>query len=142
MPSVDAVGAAQQSTATTTSLFATAPTTAPDQSVDYMSLLIAQLKNQDPTQPMDSTQMVAQTTQLGMLQELTGLHTSTDQAFALQMRGTAAALVGRTVIYNGTDGMPATGTVGSVSFAGQTPTVTVDGTAVPLDDVLGVTSAG
>lgn len=138
MPSVDPVGTTP--TATTTSLYATAPTTAPDQSIDYMGLLIAQLKNQDPTQPMDSSQMVAQTTQLGMLQELKDMHASTDQAFALQLRSTAAALVGKTVAYQGADGMPATGTVGSVSYAGQTPTVTVDGTAVPLESVLGVTA--
>jgi len=37
---------------------------------DFMTLLIAQLKNQDPTNPMDPTQFVTQLTQFNSLEQL------------------------------------------------------------------------
>jgi flagellar basal-body rod modification protein FlgD len=111
------------------------------QSIDYMSLLLAQLKNQDPSSPMDATQMVAQTTQLGMLQQLTQLQADTSQTLTLQMRSTAAALVGRTVDYKAADGILASGMVDGVTFGVSTPTVTIGGVSISLDSVLGIASA-
>lgn len=37
---------------------------------DFMTLLIAQLKNQDPTSPMDPTQFVTQLVQFNSLEQL------------------------------------------------------------------------
>ena len=37
---------------------------------DFMTLLVAQLQNQDPTQPIDPTQFVSQLAQFNSLQEL------------------------------------------------------------------------
>lgn len=45
----------------------------------FMSLLVAQLKNQDPLQPQDGTEFVAQLTQFNSLDQLTGIHESLDQ---------------------------------------------------------------
>ena len=51
----------------------------------------------------------------------------------------ASSLVGRTVTYTGADGGEVSGQVGSVRFTGTGPLLGVDGTEVPLDQVVTVT---
>ncbi|HVB40305.1 MAG TPA: flagellar hook capping FlgD N-terminal domain-containing protein [Terriglobales bacterium] len=41
---------------------------------DFMTLLVAQLKNQDPTQPMDPTQFVSQLVQFNSLEQLININ--------------------------------------------------------------------
>ncbi|AAT88591.1 flagellar hook assembly protein [Leifsonia xyli subsp. xyli str. CTCB07] len=57
----------------TPSLYATQPTRQPVQTMgaeQFMHLLVVQLQNQDPTSPMDTAQMVQQTTQLAMMRSM------------------------------------------------------------------------
>lgn len=104
----------------------------------FMSLLVAQLRNQDPSSPMDTNEMIAQTTQLAMMESLTGLSSLTEEGFGLQMRIAATAIVGSTVAYRDAEGIERTGTATAVSFRGAVPMVTVDGIELPLDAVDGV----
>ncbi len=137
MTDVSAVGSTGS-----TAFYATAPTRAPKQTLDseaFMNLLVTQLKNQDPSSPMDTNQMISQTTQLAMMEQLTNMNSTGTESFALQMRIAASALVGQQVGYNDSAGNPVTGTASSVSFAGSTPTVTIDGVSVALDSITGVT---
>jgi len=139
MTDVSAVGSTGS-----TAFYATAPTRAPKQTLDseaFMNLLVTQLKNQDPSSPMDTNQMISQTTQLAMMEQLTSMNSTGTESFALQMRIAASALVGQQVGYNDSDGNPVTGTATSVSFTGKTPTVTIDGVSVALDSITGVTQA-
>jgi len=126
-------------------MYSNAPVRTPKQTLDseaFMSLLVTQLRNQDPSSPMDTNQMISQTTQLAMMEKLAALSTTADENFSLQMRVAAASLVGQNVSYTKADGSEGTGTATSVSYAGAVPQVTVDGTLVALDLVTGVTSAG
>ncbi|MDJ0338887.1 flagellar hook capping FlgD N-terminal domain-containing protein [Cryobacterium sp. PH31-O1] len=121
----------------------TTTTRTPNQSMDsevFMSLLVTQLQNQDPSSPMDTNEMIAQTTQLAMMEKLTEMATASEEGFSLQMRTSAAALVGETVTYTNADGVEITGLASSVSFANAVPMVTVNGEAVALDVISGVTS--
>lgn len=124
---------------TATSLYATATSAAaPKQTLDqevFLSLLVAQLRNQDPSSPMDTTEMMAQSTQLASMEQLTSLAETTRESFALQMRIAASGLVGQQVSVVGADGTTTTGIASAVSFAGETPTVTVNGVTVALDAV-------
>jgi len=106
----------------------------------FMQLLVAQLKNQDPSNPMDTNAMIGQTTQLAMMESLTKLAELGQESFGLQMRAAAAAYIGREVGYVDAQGVAKTGTASSVSFSSATPTVTVDGVDVPLDAVTGITA--
>lgn len=128
-----------------TGMYSSATTTrTPNQSMDsevFMSLLVTQLQNQDPSSPMDTNEMIAQTTQLAMMEKLTEMATASEEGFSLQMRTSAAALVGETVTYTDADGTEITGLVSSVSFADAVPVVTVNGKPVALDVISGVTSA-
>lgn len=112
----------------------------PKQSMDgdmFLSLLITQLQNQDPSSPMDSNQMIAQSTQLAMMEGITQISTRSDENFSLQMRTSASALVGQTVAYS-VDGIAVSGTVTGVSFAGPVPVLTVGADQIPLDAIQGV----
>jgi flagellar basal-body rod modification protein FlgD len=121
----------------------TPPTRVPKQSLDseaFMNLLVTQLRNQDPSSPMDTNQMIAQTTQLAMMEKLTNMDSTNQENFALQMRMAAANLVGHTVSYIDKDGATKTGLASSVSYEGSVPVVTVGDQKIALDSISGVVS--
>jgi flagellar basal-body rod modification protein FlgD len=107
----------------------------------FLDLLVAQLRNQDPSSPMDTSQMMQQTTQLSVMESLQELTATQREAFALQMRTSAAQLVGQQVTWTDADGAAHAGVVSSVSYAGSVPTVKVGDDDVALDAVASVTTA-
>jgi flagellar basal-body rod modification protein FlgD len=138
------VGMIEPTTRTDAAHQATATAKPPKQTMDsevFMSLLVAQLRNQDPSSPMDTNQMIAQTTQLAMMEKLTDLSVTSNESFSLQMRIAASGLVGKEVTYTDKDGETVTGIASSVSFAGPVPVVTIGEDEVPLDLISGVTTA-
>jgi flagellar basal-body rod modification protein FlgD len=127
-----------------TSLYATRPSSAPKQEMDgemFLSLLVTQLQNQDPSSPMDTNQMISQTTQLAMMEQITALTTTGTENFSLQMRMAAATLVGQDVSYTGADGTTVTGVASSVSYSDAVPQVTIDGISIALDAISGITAS-
>ena len=137
---IDALSGATGTTATTSGQ----PVRAPKQTMDsevFMSLLVSQLRNQDPSSPMDTNDMIAQTTQLAMMEKITQLTTTGDENFSLQMRIAAAALIGQQVSYSDSDGASITGVATAVSYVGAVPQVTVGGKEVALDVISGVNTA-
>lgn len=137
------------STVTSTSMYATPPVRAPKQEYDgelFMELLVTQLRNQDPSASMDTSEIVSQTTSLAMMEAIntmrdlvTQADLRTQEAFALQMRSAAADLLGNQVSYLDDKGVEHTGTATAVSYHDEVPTVTVDGVTVDLDKVSAVT---
>ncbi|HTX55334.1 MAG TPA: flagellar hook capping FlgD N-terminal domain-containing protein [Candidatus Baltobacteraceae bacterium] len=71
---------------------------------DFLRLLMTQLKNQDPMNPMQSTDFIAQTAQFTSLEQLTNMNQLLQQ-MATQSGATGAAgassLIGKTVTVNG-----------------------------------------
>jgi len=131
-------------TTTPTSLYTPTATTPANQTMDsqmFLQLLVTQLKTQDPDSPMDSNAMITQTSQLASMQALQTLSSTDTDNFSLQMRTAASGLIGETASYLDADGNTQSGTVTSVSFNTQVPTVTIGGIAVGLDNLTGVTAA-
>ncbi len=125
-------------TSETSGLYATPAKKVAKQEMDkevFLSLLVAQLRNQDPSSPMDTNEMMAQSTQLASMERLTELTDTSRESFGLQMRVAASALIGREVSYLDADKVKQTGIVTSVDFSEAVPTVTVGDHAVPLDAV-------
>ncbi len=123
----------------------TAPATPPKQKLDsevFMTLLVAQLRNQDPSSPMDTNQMMSQQTQLASLEQLTGLNKNAQEQFGLTMRMAAMGIVGREVSYTDADGAIVTGSATGASFAGAVPSLTVGSAAVSLDRILSINPSG
>jgi flagellar basal-body rod modification protein FlgD len=98
----------------------------------FLKLLVAQLKYQDPSNPADSSQFLAQTAQFTQVEKLGQI---ADLMQAQQLIG-ASALVGRTVTYQDADGAKHTGIVTKTKLNGDSePTLVVGNTDVPLSKV-------
>ena len=84
---------------------------------DFISLMIAQMKNQDPFDPVDNTQMVAQMAQFSSLagiSEMSSTLKSISEKLGASTAGDALAYVGKTVLTEGDTAYPRT----SGGFAG------------------------
>ena len=109
------------SSVTNSALFgSTAGSTAPKQTLDkdaFMTLLVTQLKNQDPMNPSDSSQLAAQLAQFTTVEQLSQLNEavtsqelSLREATLLSKTSLSAALIGRRVIAEGNQvNIPTTG---------------------------------
>jgi flagellar basal-body rod modification protein FlgD len=104
----------------------------------FLKLMVAQLRNQDPMNPTDSSEFLAQTAQFTSLEKLEVVADQSAQAFAAQMAFGASSLVGRTVTYTDAEGVEKTGTVSSVRFGPSGPMLGVDDAEVALDQVVTV----
>ncbi|PTU56393.1 flagellar hook capping protein [Sphaerisporangium cinnabarinum] len=125
-------------------MYATKNTRAPKQEYDselFLELLVTQLRNQDPSSSMDTGEIVSQTTSLAMMEALTRMSGLVEESFALQMRQSAADLLGNQVSYLDADGVEHTGIATAVSYHDAVPTVTIGGVTVELDHVSAVTSS-
>lgn len=83
----------------------------------FLKLLVAEMKYQDPSSPMSSSDMMAQTATLTQTQSLQTIADQNKQQLALQRSLTAGALVGHSVSYTATDGTTQTGTVSAVKIS-------------------------
>jgi flagellar basal-body rod modification protein FlgD len=101
--------------------------------VDYdsfLKLLIAQMKNQDPTQPMDSTQYVAQLATFSQVEQTVQSNTKLDQILQSSALSQADSIIGRSI--TSADGS-ATGTVAEVRLASSgLIAILGDGTEIPV----------
>ncbi|CAN7700847.1 flagellar hook assembly protein FlgD [Phyllobacterium sp. LjRoot231] len=83
-----------QTDTTTDSTKATGP------GVDYqafLKLLVAEMKNQDPTEPMDATQQISQLAQFSSVEQAVQTNTKLDQLLASSSLSQADGIIGRTV---------------------------------------------
>lgn len=106
----------------------------------FLDLLVAQLRYQDPSNPADSSEFLAQSAQFTALEKMQDVADQTALVLGAQMAFGASSLVGRTVTYTGADGKEVTGSVSGVTFDAAGPVLDVGGTDVPLVNVLSVTS--
>jgi flagellar basal-body rod modification protein FlgD len=101
----------------------------------FLKLMVEQLKNQDPMNPTDSSQFLAQTAQFTSLEKLEAMADSSAQALSAQMSFGASGLVGRTITYTDADGVEGTGAVGSVRFTSNGPLLGVNGEEIEIGSV-------
>lgn len=79
--SVNPLGSSANTGGTGTPNSAGLGSTAPSEEV-FLTLLVSQLKNQDPLNPSDSTQFVTQLAQFSQLEQVIGIRNDTDQLAA------------------------------------------------------------
>lgn len=97
---------------------------------DFLELMTAQLKNQDPFEPVDNTQMVAQMAQFSSLAGISEMNTTLSQILAKLGQASpdqALGWVGKTVLTEGNVayGRASGGIAGSVELDGQASDVNV-----------------
>src|SRR3954447_27001725 len=110
-------------TATTTTAAATATSATAKKSDpnvlgkdDFLKLMVAQMKNQDPMNPSDDKDNIAQMAQFSLLEQITNLATAT-QDLANRMSMTQnVGLLGHSVTYTGADRTPVSGTVDGLNI--------------------------
>jgi flagellar basal-body rod modification protein FlgD len=108
----------------------------------FLKLLVAQLKYQDPLNPADGAEFMAQTAQLQMVEKLEELSEQNAELLASQRTMAGSGLIGRAVIYAGPDGFDTTGTVDGVRLTIDGPVLRVGATDVPLGSVKEVRADG
>lgn len=67
--------------------------------MDYMKLLITQLQNQNPLEPLDNNDMASQLAQFSQLQQLESMNASFADVLAAAERTYANALIGKEVSF-------------------------------------------
>jgi len=100
----------------------------------YMDLLIAQLQNQNPMDPMSNTEMMTQMTQLASLDGMRELNDSFQSMLQLHRLASGTGLIGRQVEYT-SGSQQLRGTVEAVSTRDDTIELVVDGQNVLLDQI-------
>ncbi|MDA9532338.1 MULTISPECIES: flagellar hook assembly protein FlgD [unclassified Bradyrhizobium] len=105
-------------------------------SVDYntfLQLLIAEMKNQDPTNPMDTSQYMSQFAQLSTVEQAMQTNSKLDALLSSQSLSQANGLIGKTVSFTDSTGASFSGKVVSVSINSDGSIATLaDGTKVAV----------
>ena len=107
----------------------------------FLKLLVAQLKYQNPMEPVDSSQFMAQTAQFTMVEKLQAMAAQTDALVAGEASQRAAGLLGRQVTYLDDQGAAQTGVVTGTKFGTDGPVLKLGTIEISLHDVREVSLA-
>ena len=105
---------------------------------DFMNLFLAQLQNQDPTAPMDNSQMLSQLSQMSMLQTFQ----SVQKALVGSQLAQSSALIGKHVTGMDVNNAPVDGVVTSVTQSTDAGLVLQVGSQYVKPDSVTVVTAG
>ncbi len=106
----------------------------------FLKLLVTQLRYQDPTKPLDSSQMISQSAQLSVvdkLEEIADLIEATGPSNRFAVGG---ALIGKQITFTGPDGSPQTALASAISFDGPNMVIRAGSFDVPIDAVRSVST--
>jgi flagellar basal-body rod modification protein FlgD len=102
----------------------------------FLKLLVAQLRYQDPTKPMDGAQFVAETAQFTTVEVLQKLQESQAQLLSFQSTMLSSGLIGKTVTATGSDGTEITGIVESARVVAGQAYIMIKDEMVPVASVV------
>ena len=109
-------------------------------SAAFMQLLMTQLQNQNPLDPMQDKEFMSQMTQMNSLQELQKMNLTLSHLNSANSMSEAANLIGRKIDANLPDGTTASGLVSSVSLVDNEMMLLVGEKQVPLSAVVQVSA--
>ncbi len=101
----------------------------------FLKLLVTELSNQDPLEPMNSEQIVNQMSQIRAIQANTQLTTTLEAVLLGQNVATASSLLGRTIAGLTDDSKTVTGRVDRVSVVGGEARLQVGNSTVSLKNI-------
>jgi flagellar basal-body rod modification protein FlgD len=129
---------------TTSAAAQTAATNQPTKSLldpqAFLQLLVAQLKYQDPTNPVDTSTFMNQTAMLSQVQTMNTMSATLTALVGAQQAQAATSLIGKTVTYADSSGKQVTGVVTAASILATGATLHVGDATVPLSSVLEVSA--
>jgi len=100
----------------------------------FLQLLVTELSNQDPLNPMQDREFIAQLAQLSTLEQMTSLNAGMEVLRLIQATG----FVGKSIDAIAPDGTRLSGVVTEVVFTESEPVLVVDNTWITLDNVIRV----
>ena len=108
----------------------------------FLKLLVAQLKYQNPLEPTDSAQFMAQTAQFTVVEKLDALTKTNAELLSTNRALGASSLLGQSVVSAGPTGADVVATVTGVRFDAAGPVLITGDTEVSLAAVKEVRPAG
>jgi len=99
----------------------------------FIQLLLSQITNQNPLEPMDNSQMVSQLAQFQMVEKMEDLDDKMGSLLSYQNMMNSINLMGKKVsILNTQTGGTINGTVEGIKMTNGTPTVVVNGVSYDM----------
>jgi len=102
---------------------------------EFLKVLITELANQDPLEPMKNGELMQQLAGIRSLESNNQMMAAFESMLSQQRLTQASSLIGKSVTGINSQGQKVSGTVERVSVAGDEVTLTVDGHSVSLDNV-------
>ncbi|MCG8477463.1 MAG: flagellar hook assembly protein FlgD [Spirochaetales bacterium] len=103
---------------------------------DFLRILLTQLQNQDPTQPMEDKEFISQMAQFSALEQMTNVSQGFQEMNALLSTNQALSVLGRVVEVRSGEQV-VTGTVSSVT-SGAMPQISVNDQTFDYSDLVRV----
>lgn len=95
---------------------------------DFLNMLLTQITNQDPLEPMNNTEMVTQLAQFEMVEKMNNLDDKIGSMFVYQNMMNSVNFMGKEVsVLNSETGETVTGTVEGIQMQLGIPYVVIDG---------------
>jgi flagellar basal-body rod modification protein FlgD len=104
----------------------------------FLKLLVATMRYQDPSSPMDTSQIMSQSAQMSSVESLQQMQQATAQTLSFQGMLLSSSLVGKTITAAGTDGSVVTGRVTAARTVSGASYVLVNDVNVPVASVFEV----
>jgi flagellar basal-body rod modification protein FlgD len=105
---------------------------------DFLNMLVTELQQQDPTQPVDSSQILDQVSQIDQIQSNQSLSTTLNSVLLEQNVATGSALLNQTITGTDAKGNAVNGTVSQVSISSGAVQLQVGNSTVPIANVTGI----
>lgn len=106
----------------------------------FLNLLVAQLRYQDPSNPADSGEFLAQNAQFTALEKMQDVADQTAALLNAQVAFGAAGMVSKNVTFMNADGTTGSGVVQSVTYDAAGPMLVIDGENVSLGQISSVSA--
>jgi flagellar basal-body rod modification protein FlgD len=133
MPTTSGIAGLQTGSASSTAASAAKSQLGKD---DFLKLMMSQLRNQNPMEPLKDTEFIAQLAQFSQLEGIDKLNTNMSSLLLMQGLSQATNLIGKSVVYDkDTSGGTARGTVDSVAVSGGQVQLVIGGTPVNMSQV-------
>lgn len=101
----------------------------------FIQLMVTEMQNQDPLNPMDNAQMLQQLSSMQSINSTKKLTTTLDAVLLGQNLSNAGSLIGKTINGLTADGEDVTGKVDQATLVGNVPYLNVGDKSIPISNV-------
>lgn len=104
----------------------------------FLKLLVAQLKYQNPSKPVEQSEFMNQAATLANVEQMQAMADQVAASASWQRALAASALVGKQVVGMAPDGSTISGVVERAALTSSSASVVVNGVSVPLSNITSV----